>query len=480
VLQLVSRAFIAEPSAEHGPSSGLRRVLAAGLALVAAACAAGPERPAPVQPAPPVASAPTPDPLVVPVPLTPPAYTPAHMQDLSRITRVALLLPFSASDQAARAEAGMLLRAAELALFERAGADMLLLPKDTRGTERGAADAAQAAIDDGADVILGPLFAAAVRGAAEPARQAGVPVIAFSTNASVAGDGVFLLSFPPEEEVRRVVRYAMEQGADRYAFIGPSTPYGSVAADAYRDAISQSFGELVAEEYYFGGVQAMTEAARRLADLGVEPLDPEVAAEMTGLEWIPPDEETAPFEVVMLPEGGDDLITLAPVLIYADIDPLLIKFIGTGLWNDPATRREPALANGWFAGPDPASRERFADAYEAAYDEAPSRLAGLGYDAAALAALLARQTGGVSEEGLLNPDGFLGVDGLFRFRENGTLERGLAVYTLRRGGFVVLDPAPESFPPRGSDVLDPDVTPGMTGGDAEAPALEPGAETDAR
>lgn len=367
------------------------------------------------------------------------------MADLQRVTRVGVLLPFSASSDAARAEASQLLRAAELALFERAGDDILLLPKDTRGTREGARNAAEAALADGAEVLIGPLFADAVRGAAEPARENGVPVIAFSTDARVAGDGVFLLSFPPEEEVRRVVDYAARQGADRFAFIGPSTPYGSLAADAYRDAVARRRGWVVAEEYYFGGVQAMTEAAQRLAALGVEPLDPEIAATMTGANWSPPFTDQAPFEVVMLPEGGDDLITLAPVLIYADIDPLLVKFVGTGLWNDPATRREPALAHGWFAGPDPAARERFAAAFETAYGNPPSRISGLAYDAAALAALLARQPGGLSAENLLNSDGFTGVDGLFRFREDGGVERGLAIYTLRRGEFVVLEPAPDRF-----------------------------------
>ena len=187
----------------------------------------------------------------------------------------------------------------------------------------------------------------------------------------------------------------------------------------------------------------MTEAAGRLASLGVEPLDPRLAARMTGRDWQPTD--IPPFQVVILPEGGDRLRTLAPVLIYQDIDPLLIKFVGTSLWRNDDTVREPALANGWFAGPDPAARERFEQTFEQVYNDTPSRLSGLGYDAASLAALLSRQTDGFTRAKLEDEDGFLGVDGLFRFRPDGTVERGLAVYTIQRGEFRVLDPAPQIF-----------------------------------
>ncbi|MFW6412924.1 MAG: hypothetical protein ACOC0V_02195, partial [Oceanicaulis sp.] len=135
---------------------------------------------------------------------------------------------------------------------------------------------------------------------------------------------------------------------------------------------------------------------------------------------------------------------LAPVLLYEDVDPLLVKFLGTGQWRDPAVTREPALQYGWFAGPDPDARSRFESVYETVYGEAPSRLAGLGYDAASLAALFAAEDD-FSARRLSDPDGFVGVDGLFRFRDDGTIERGLAVYTVRPSGFEVLDPAPRRF-----------------------------------
>jgi hypothetical protein len=451
--------------------------LAAASAFVVSACETpGPTAPIQTAPQSPVVGAP-PEPASLPVQIADPAYTPRHMEGRP-ITRVALLLPFSANASGARTEAQNILRAAELAIFERAGDDVVLLPRDTGGTASGARDAANSAVADGADLILGPLFSASAAAAGEVAGEAGVPVIAFSTDETVAGDGVYLLSFPPGEEVRRVTEYVLDQGATRLAFIGPATAYGRIARDAYADTILSRLGEdlepvtvtvevfppedapddaepeertftfeqgLAAEAFYDGGVSAMTEAAARLAQIGVERLDPAEAAQMTGASWAP--SEGSAFQAVLLPEGGDALRMLAPVLLYEDIDPLLVKFLGTGLWRDPRLAREPALSHGWFAGPDPGARARFERVYEELYGDLPSRLAGLGYDAASLAALFSAEGGDFSDERLTDPDGFVGVDGLFRFRADGTIQRGLAVYTVRRGGFDVLDPAPERFEP---------------------------------
>lgn len=456
-----------------------------GLTLTLLTACTTTDTPSPVVAPPPVSpvTGPAPEPVTLPVDLTQPTYTPAHMRGRGDLIRVGVLLPFSASQAAARAEATQILHAAELALFERGSDTLLLLPKDTSGTREGARAAAEAVIADGADLIIGPLFAEAVEGAASVARQEGVAMIAFSTDERIAGNGVYLLSFPPAEEVRRIVDYAADQGAERFAFIGPANQYGQAVARAYQDAIdihAGNFGRdadpttlsyetevvtpdpanpgafitetitvtrtparLVAEEYYSGGIQAMTDAARRLARLGVTPIDPIRASAMTGRNWRP--DPQSPFQVVLLPEGGDNLRMLAPVLLYQDIDPLKIKFLGTGLWNNSATLREPALANGWFAGPDPRARSRFESVYNDSFGRTPSRLSGLGYDAISLANLIARMPGQFETANFENPEGFIGVDGLFRFRPDGTIERGMAVYTVRGGELRVLEPAQERF-----------------------------------
>lgn len=361
------------------------------------------------------------------------------------LARVALLLPFSSENSGARAESLRLLRAAELALFERAGGNLIMIPKDTQGTPDGARSAARAAVEDGADLIIGPLFGTSVEAVGAIARPAGVPVIAFSTDDSTAGDGVYLLSFPPSIEVARVVEYASLQGVERYAYLGSQNRYGMAVYNALQDSAADNAGFVSAEAFYTGDVEAMSRAAARLAEGVFEELTPEEALELRRLEWVPDPE--APFQAVILPEGGTRLRTLGPLLISQAVDPLVVRFLGTGLWNDEALLREPALRGGWFAGPDLTARDRFDAAYEEAYGDEPSRIASLAYDAMALAAHLDGGELGYSREAIEEEQGFFGADGLFRFSSDGVIERGLAIYELHPRGFREIDPAPQSFLP---------------------------------
>ncbi len=360
------------------------------------------------------------------------------------ITRAALLLPFSSDNAGARAEAINLLNAAQLALFEHGNAGLILIPKDTGGTAAGARQATEAAIRDGADIILGPLFGAAARAAGDAARPYDVPVVAFSTDANAAGNGVYLLSFPPELEVARVAEFASRRGVSRFAYLGPTGRYGRSVSEALSNNARMTGGSLVAEESYTGGVEAMTSAAARLARLGVESVDAMDAFELQERnDWTA--SEGSPFQAVILPEGGVRLRMLAPLLPYHDVDPLIVKFLGTGLWNDPETVREPALRGGWFAGPDQEARDQFSQAFVTAYGDEPSRIASHAYDAVLLTLHLASGRDGFSQRAVESPDGYLGADGLFRFASDGRIQRGLAIYEVHPSGFRTIDPAPRSF-----------------------------------
>ena len=180
--------------------------------------------------------------------------------------RLALLLPLSASSPRLRQEAESMMKAAELAVFERDSADVLLIALDTGGTSQGAQSAAQAALNSGADVILGPILSGSVEAANNVARRSGTPVIAFSTDQEVAGNGAYLLSFPPEAEVERIVEFASDTGVDRFAFLGPTSEYGRRVNDAYRKAVQENGGQVTASASYSGDdITAMQEPARGMA-----------------------------------------------------------------------------------------------------------------------------------------------------------------------------------------------------------------------
>lgn len=358
--------------------------------------------------------------------------TPPHMRGRN-IKRLALLLPFSAKSARLREEAGSMLKSAELAVFERDEADVLLMAMDTGGTESGAASATRAALKSGADVILGPILASSVKAAGREARRSETPVIAFSTDQSVAGNGVYLLSFPPEAEVNRIVNFVASTGATRFAFLGPESAYGKRVQAAYARDVRNMGGDLTANETYDGNdISVMQAPARKLAQFYQDH------------EERTQGQDRMAYEAIMLPEGGTPLRSLAPLLPYYDIDPADVQFLGTGLWHRADTVREPALNRGIFAGPDQDARRVFTQNYDRQFGEDPSRLASLAFDAVNVGAFVADGKPAGRHARAQSPNGFYGVDGLVRFTRLGTPERGLAVYQIQNGKFVIIDPAPRT------------------------------------
>lgn len=376
--------------------------------------------------------------------------------------KVGVLLPLSGP----RRRLGQaMLEAAQLALFDAGGAGFTLVVRDTEGTAEGAAAAARSAIDAGAVLLLGPVFAGSVEAVAPAASAAAVPVLAFSNDRTVARPGVYVMGLLPGQQVERVLGYAVSQGLRRFAVLAPDNAYGDVVVNAMETAAPRLGGEVARVAYYEPGAGDVSAPVKRLADFEARQaaLERRIARlearggdearrelrELRGLDAL----GSAPFDAILLPAGGEELRTLAPNLPFYDIDPEEVRFLGTALWDDPGLGTEPALLGGWFAAPPPSSWDSFKQRYRKAFGGVPPRLASLGYDATALAALLARRAAGQGESGkavytdeaLTIRGGFAGVDGVFRLREDGLVERRYAVIELRRNAFEVLDPAPTSF-----------------------------------
>ncbi len=398
---------------------GSRLAAAALFVLSALALSACGKTVAPTAPAPQV-TAPAPAPPPGAAPPAPAPAAPAPPAPTAGKTPVALLLPLSGPNAAL---GNAMLDAAQMALYDVADETLELLPQDTQGTPQGAATAAQAALAAGAKLIIGPLIAAEVEAVKPIAHGGGVPVLAFSTSAQLAGDGTYLLGFLPRQEIERVTAFAHAKGAAHFAVLAPKTPYGEVAVAALRGAVAAQGASLERIDFYDPAVPDPTPAVKAFA----------AAAQGA--------------DAVLLPEGGARLKALAPLLAYYNIDPEKVHFLGTGLWDEPGLGNEVSLDGGWYAAPPPAARADFEKRFRALYRQPPPRLATLAYDATALAAVLAHGGNGpdFSAAALTNPSGFVGIDGIFRLLPDGLVQRGLAVLEVRRDGNVVIDPAPETF-----------------------------------
>lgn len=343
--------------------------------------------------------------------------------------KVALILPMTGQGQAATAAAS-LRNAAELALSEFQNPDLTILVKDDRGAPDGAREAADQALAEGAELVMGPLFAGSVQAAGQVARQAGKPVLAFSSDAGVAGRGVYLLSFLPQSEVDRVVGYAVGRGRRSYAALIPEGTYGSIVEAEFREATARRGARVVAVERYPPG-QADAAVARLASVLG----------------------GAAPqADALFLPDNPEGLPAVAESLLKAGFNPQRVKPVGTGLWNEPRAFGLAALQGGWFAAPESKGFDGLAERYRARFGADPTRIATLSYDAVSLAAALSRTQGSqrFAEGVLTNPAGFAGADGTFRFKADGTNERALAVLEIKDGAAVPVSPAPKTLTASGT------------------------------
>lgn len=340
--------------------------------------------------------------------------------------KVAVLLPITASGSTP-AVAKALKQAAELALFDFDNPNVTLIPKDTKGSPEGAQLAARSALQEGAELIIGPLFAQEVAAAAPIARQGGVPMIAFSSDEKVAGDGVYLLSFLAGRDVPRIVAFALSRGKRNFAELIPQSAYGRIAEAAFARAVSS------------GGGQAPVRATFQPQDSGVMqgPVSQVANAIKSGQG----------VDALFLPAGREELPALAPHLASAGLSSGSVQFIGTGQWDYPNIASDRALIGGWYPAPDPRGWSGFVEKYSKTYGSAPPRIASLGYDAVSLAVSLSPNPPGqrYTTSQLTRPSGFSGVDGLFRLLPDGTCERGLAILEVREGGPQVIDPAPRAF-----------------------------------
>lgn len=344
---------------------------------------------------------------------------PPHMKGRD-IKRAAVLLPFSHPNANVRAEAESMLAGIELALFEYADENFLIIPKDTAGKTSVAEARTNEAIVEGADVILGPLFGANVKAVRAIAIKESVPVIAFSNDRSAAGGGAYLASVAPEEEVTRAMDYAVSRGVQSFVFLGPNSDYGRRVEAAMRTQASRLGAVMLSSALYDPATTAPVEEARQIASV------------------LKAESRRAPNRVaVMIPERGVKLLSVAPLLPYNGVDLRRIKVMGTGLWADESVWREPTLYKGFFAGPNPEDQEAFETTFQRIYGRKPTELAAVSYDAAAMSVRLAIDDA-MTYRGVTDPDGFYGVNGLFRFRSDGTSERGLSILQIEPDEGAVL------------------------------------------
>lgn len=368
--------------------------------------------------------------------------------------RIGVLLPLSGQFS----EVGQsLLNAATMSLFDSGNENILLIARDSKGSAAGATAATEELLAENVHVIVGPLLAPEVRAAHAALTAAGseIRLIGFSSDRSAAGNGAYLLSFMPEEEVRRVVDYAASQGKKTFAGLIPQTPYGDTVGRAFRAEVTAKGGTVTDYVLYPTNAKAVIDPVKRISrfderDRAKTALenrlrsmeDPVARASARASAGNP---MALPYDALLLPEGAAFMRVIGQLLPYYEINSSTVQLIGTGLWNDQSLSRDPNLQGAWFAAPAQEKARAFLDRYRTLYRHEPPRITTLSYDAVALLSMLAKAGHKLDDRNLTEKEGFTGIDGIFRFRPDGLAERGLAVMTFGPTGITTISPAPTSF-----------------------------------
>ena len=341
--------------------------------------------------------------------------------------QVALLVPGGSGQASDELLARSLQNATRLAIADLGGAQIDLRVYNTAGQPAQAAAMAVQAVAEGAQIILGPVFAQEANAAGVAVASQGVNVLAFSNNPDIAGNNVFVMGPTFGNTAHRLASYAVRQGKSKIMIVHDRNTAGDLGRVAIGQGVAAAGGTVVASGSYEFSQNGVVSAAPGIAK----------AAKDNGAQ-----------AVFLTADTAGALPLVSQLLADNGLSSATVQFVGLTRWDIPAaTLALPGVQGGWFALPDPALYAQFQSRYSAAYGEPPHPISGLAYDGiAAIGALMKRDlTGAVSKAALTQGSGFVGVNGIFRLRSDGTNERGLAVAQIRGGQLVIVDPAPRSF-----------------------------------
>lgn len=337
--------------------------------------------------------------------------------------QVALLVPAGSSDGNVAFLAQNLTNAARLAVADLQGANVDLRVYDTAGNAQRAVQVATQAVNEGADIVIGPLFAENANAVGVALAQSDVSVMSFSNNPSVAGGNVFVMGPTFDNTARRLMEYARRQGIGTAYVVNGNSPGEISGRDALVSAASDN------------GIRVVGTTSFQMSQEGVGSAVPGIVAQAETADALLLTSTTdgaLPFLTRLLPENG--------------LPPSAIQYVGLTRWDVPASALSlPGVQGGWFAIPDTRAVSEFSSRYAASYGSAPHSIAGLGYDGIAVVGALQQAGRPLTPSNIRQSRGFAGASGAFRFLDTNATQRALSIATVENQTVRILDSAPSRF-----------------------------------
>lgn len=342
-------------------------------------------------------------------------------------TKVALLLPLTGNAQKlGRAMSEM----AELSLLNANNPQIKLLIYDTTDNIMTAQNITREAINKGAKLIIGPVFSQATMAIKDVAINNKINLISFSNDPSLENQGIFTLGFSFDAQIRKIAQYTLSKGINQFYTLLPANSYGRNVAEILRDTVISNEGNVVKTEFYTNNIDEL--------EIAVESVVTAIKNNLSSQE------NTPNRQALFIPEGGNQLKSILKLLSKHQLDFNQIQLLGTGQWDDYDTLVLDQLNGAWFAGSYTKERKLLEEMFNKEYGYIPPRLSILAYDAVSLASVLVKKQS-FNKETLINKNGFRGIDGIFRFNNNGNTERNLDILTIADNHLQVIEPASVIF-----------------------------------
>jgi len=335
---------------------------------------------------------------------------------------IAILLPLSGKYSKIGKN---LLNSAEMAIFDMKNPNLILKKYDTKASPKGARKAFNQAIKDNATIVLGPVFSRSTKAVIPLSQKTKIPVISYSNDVTLAGNGIFLLGYNPLEQIRKVVEFAHSQNIKFFASIAPENDYGILTTKVLSDYLHNNKLKPANMQWYLKADESLSKSLT-------------ILSKQT--------EEFPPLSVALLvPEGGRTLSSISKRLFDGNLKNSQFRLLGSGEWDSSKVINNKKLEGSWFATSPSKNRKIFRKKFVDNFGYTPIKIASIAYDSIVLTNDLLSNNSNISDNSIISAESFKGVNGLFRFNKDGTTKRSLSVIEITNRGFAIAKPANNSF-----------------------------------
>ena len=368
---------------------------------------------------------------------------PNNFKDNEGTIKIGVLLPLSGED----ANIGnMILNALELAIFQNKTSSIELIIKDTRSESKASKEVFQQLLESNTNFVIGPLYSKTLISINDQAKNNKVNIFSLSNNKSLAKKGVWIFGVDPKEQTERVLDFALEKGLERTAALLPQNSYGLLLFETISNYAKGGIIKPIRIEFYEDNIKSQQNAAKKLAkgfdkyESYLKKIKAKESKENNTIKEI-----KKPFDNVIIAASGQALTVLSSQLQYNNVDPEKVQFLGTSSWEDASILNEPALEGGVFATTSQVFQKDIKRIYKNTFLKDMPKVAMIAYDILALLIAVEKDKNRIDISELINKEGFLGLRGLFRLSETGTVERSFDLKTIKNKKFILHEKANNFF-----------------------------------